>query len=188
MTRCGCSINRSNSTQILLRPTACPRGVTHCETGMAGGGPRQGDCRNCSAGSTGGGAGQGRRGRAQHGWVRPGAGGGRGRRWSGLHRASSYPQSESGRGMARERLGLYLGNPEVAIECAMHAICLSPFGPFTIFAYIAIGAGHMFAGRYDEATSWAQKGLLQRPNSAGAARWLRPAMPSLASSIRCTRP
>jgi hypothetical protein len=28
----------------------------------------------------------------------------------------------------------------------------------------------MFAGRYDEATSWAEKGLSQQPNSGGAAR------------------
>jgi TolB-like protein len=67
-------------------------------------------------------------------------------------------------------VNLYLGKPEFAIERATHAIRLSPLGPFTVFAYIAIGAGHMFAGRYDEATSWAEKGLLQQPNSGGAAR------------------
>jgi len=33
-----------------------------------------------------------------------------------------------------------------------------------------ICAAHFFAGRYDEASSWAEKGLRERPNWAGAAR------------------
>jgi hypothetical protein len=33
-----------------------------------------------------------------------------------------------------------------------------------------IGGGHFMAGRYDDASSWAEKGLLQQPNSAAAAR------------------
>jgi adenylate cyclase len=63
-----------------------------------------------------------------------------------------------------------LGNPEVAIERATRAIRLSPLDPLTSLAFTQIGAGHFMAGRYDEASSWAEKGLLQQPNSAAAAR------------------
>jgi len=66
-------------------------------------------------------------------------------------------------------LNLYLGEPEVAIKCATRAIRLSPVDPFTSLAYTHIGAGHFYAGRYDEASSWAEKGLRQQTN-AGAAR------------------
>src|SRR5262249_10160809 len=37
-------------------------------------------------------------------------------------------------------------------------------------AYSLIGVAHALAGRYDEASLWAEKGLLQQPNSAAAAR------------------
>jgi tetratricopeptide (TPR) repeat protein len=55
-------------------------------------------------------------------------------------------------------------------ERATRAIRLSPLDPFTSLAFALIGAGHFHAGRYDEASSWAEKGLLQQPNHAGAAR------------------
>jgi TolB-like protein len=64
----------------------------------------------------------------------------------------------------------WLGKPEVQIERATRALRLSPLDPFTLPASTLIGAGHFFAGRYDEASSWAEKGLLQQPNSAAAAR------------------
>jgi tetratricopeptide (TPR) repeat protein len=67
-------------------------------------------------------------------------------------------------------VNIYLGNPEVAIERAMRAVRLSPLDPFTFLAFSQIGAGHFYAGRYDEASSWAEKGLRQQPNSAGTAR------------------
>jgi len=63
----------------------------------------------------------------------------------------------------------WLGEPEVAIERATRAVRLSPLDPLTFFAHSTIGAGHFFAGRYDEASSWAEKGLRQA-NWAGAAR------------------
>jgi hypothetical protein len=37
-------------------------------------------------------------------------------------------------------------------------------------AFSMIGASHLLVGRYDEASSWAEKGLWQQPNNAGAAR------------------
>jgi tetratricopeptide (TPR) repeat protein len=62
-----------------------------------------------------------------------------------------------------------LGEHEVAIERAKRAIRLSPLDPFTFLAYGVIGGAHMFAGRYDEASSWADKGLRQA-SWAGVAR------------------
>jgi TolB-like protein/Tfp pilus assembly protein PilF len=67
-------------------------------------------------------------------------------------------------------VNLYLGKPEVAIERATRALYLSPLDPLTSLAHSLIGAGHMHAGRYDEACSWAEKGLRTQSNYAGAAR------------------
>jgi tetratricopeptide (TPR) repeat protein len=67
-------------------------------------------------------------------------------------------------------INVYLGEPEVAIERATRAIRLSPLDPFTFLAHTIIGSGHFFAGRYDEASSWADRALRQQPNWAGAAR------------------
>jgi adenylate cyclase len=62
-----------------------------------------------------------------------------------------------------------LGKHEIAIERAERAIRLSPLDPFTFLAYGVIGGAHMLAGRYDEASSWADKGLRQA-NWAGVVR------------------
>jgi len=68
------------------------------------------------------------------------------------------------------RVNIYLGQPEVGIERARRAMRLSPLDPFASLAFTLIGAGHLYAGRYDEASAWAEKGLLEQPNSAAAAR------------------
>src|SRR6266849_6233647 len=68
------------------------------------------------------------------------------------------------------RVNIYLGQPEVTIERATRAIRLSPLDPFTFLAFTLIGAGHFYAGRYDEASSWAEKALREQTNWAGAAR------------------
>jgi TolB-like protein len=65
---------------------------------------------------------------------------------------------------------MFLGQPDVTVEHAARAIRLSPLDPFSFLAYAIVGAGHFFACRYDEASSWAEKGLRERPNWAGAAR------------------
>ncbi len=64
----------------------------------------------------------------------------------------------------------WLGNPRVTIERASRAIRLSPLDPFTSLAFALIGGGHFYAGCNEEASSWAETGLLQQPNSAAAAR------------------
>ena len=67
-------------------------------------------------------------------------------------------------------VNVWLGKPEVVIERATRAIRLIPLDPFASLAYALIGWGHFTAGRYDDASSWADKGLLLQTNSAGAAR------------------
>jgi TolB-like protein len=65
---------------------------------------------------------------------------------------------------------LFLGEPDVTVEHAARAMRLSPLDPFTFLASSVVGGGHFFAGRYDEASWWAEKGLRERPNWANAAR------------------
>ena len=64
----------------------------------------------------------------------------------------------------------YLGQPEDAIERVGRAMRLSPFDPFNFLAQGAIAVSHFIAGRYDEASSWAQKAVREQPNFAPALR------------------
>ena len=47
---------------------------------------------------------------------------------------------------------------------------LSPLDPMTYFASTGMALSHAFAGRYDEAISWATKALHEQPNWATALR------------------
>jgi TolB-like protein len=67
-------------------------------------------------------------------------------------------------------VNILLGKPEVAIERTTRAIRLSPLDPFTFPVSTQIAASHFFAGRYDEASSWAEKALREQANWANAAR------------------
>ena len=58
---------------------------------------------------------------------------------------------------------IYLGEPEVAIEHLAHAMRLSPLDPLTFVAQMAIAFAHFFAGRYDDASLWAEKALALSP-------------------------
>ena len=58
---------------------------------------------------------------------------------------------------------IYLGEPEAAIEHLAHAMRLSPLDPLTFVAQMAIAFAHFFAGRYDDASSWAEKALATSP-------------------------
>ena len=48
---------------------------------------------------------------------------------------------------------------------------LSPLDPFAYYACVGMGAAHLFAGRYDEAVSWARKASQEQPNSATSWRF-----------------
>ena len=58
---------------------------------------------------------------------------------------------------------VWSGEPEVAIDHMMRAMHLSPLDPLLWSMQTAVGFAHLFAGRYDEARSWAAKSLLE-PN------------------------
>src|SRR5262249_939784 len=67
-------------------------------------------------------------------------------------------------------LRAYVGEHADAIERFERAIRLSPFDPLANHFYTGIGLAHLFAGRYDEAASWARRAALENPDWASTAR------------------
>jgi TolB-like protein/tetratricopeptide (TPR) repeat protein len=67
-------------------------------------------------------------------------------------------------------LRAFLGEPEVAIKHLERGMRLSPLDPFVFRAYAGLSCAHLLAGRYEEAASWADKALHQRPNLLVAIR------------------
>jgi tetratricopeptide (TPR) repeat protein len=67
-------------------------------------------------------------------------------------------------------LKVSLGEPESAIKHSAHGMRLSPFDPNLARTQTAIATAHLFAGRYDEAWSWAEKALVQQPSYTAALR------------------
>jgi TolB-like protein/Tfp pilus assembly protein PilF len=65
---------------------------------------------------------------------------------------------------------VWLGEPDVAIEHVERAMRLSPFDPIRFRMQGAIALAHLIAGRYDEASSWAERALRENPNLRQAAR------------------
>src|SRR5262249_33871210 len=62
------------------------------------------------------------------------------------------------------------GEPEVALQYLNHAMRLSPVDPLMYNMYTGTGLAHFLAGRYDEASSWAERALLDNPNFYPALR------------------
>jgi TolB-like protein/class 3 adenylate cyclase len=58
---------------------------------------------------------------------------------------------------------VFLGEPEVALECEARAMRLSPQDPRTYTMQAATAAAHFFAGRYAEASSWAETAIQAQP-------------------------
>jgi TolB-like protein len=65
---------------------------------------------------------------------------------------------------------IYLREPDAAIEHFAHAMRLSPLDPLLYGMQQGIAAAHFLAGRYDEASSWAEKVLRENPNRPSALR------------------
>jgi tetratricopeptide (TPR) repeat protein len=65
---------------------------------------------------------------------------------------------------------LWLGEPDRAIEHFAQAIRLSPLAPGLFFMQQGTAHAHFWAGRYDEALSWAKLALREQPDSHGALR------------------
>ena len=66
----------------------------------------------------------------------------------------------------------FLGDPEGAIAQLTHAIQLSPLDPHGFRAKGGIAFAHFLAGRYEEAITWAEVALRQRPTYQAAIREL----------------
>jgi tetratricopeptide (TPR) repeat protein len=64
----------------------------------------------------------------------------------------------------------YLGEPDLAIEHLARAMRLSPLDTQTARLQSATAFAHFLAGRYDEASSWAQTALQVRPSYPTAIR------------------
>jgi TolB-like protein/tetratricopeptide (TPR) repeat protein len=67
-------------------------------------------------------------------------------------------------------LRAFLGEPEIAIKHLEHGMRLSPLDPFVFRAYAGLACAHLLAGRYEEASLWADKALQRRPNLLVATR------------------
>jgi hypothetical protein len=59
---------------------------------------------------------------------------------------------------------VWLGEPEVAIEREARAMRLSPQDPHLFHMQTATAAAHLFAGRYAESLSWAEKSMREQRN------------------------
>ena len=66
----------------------------------------------------------------------------------------------------------FLGDPEGAIIQLTHAIQLSPLDPHGFRARGGIAFAHFLAGRYEEAITWAEAALRQRPTYQASIREL----------------
>jgi adenylate cyclase len=66
----------------------------------------------------------------------------------------------------------FLGDPDAAITHLMNAMRLSPLDPLSFRAEGGIAFAHFLAGRYNEAITWAEAALRQRPNYLAALREL----------------
>jgi adenylate cyclase len=63
---------------------------------------------------------------------------------------------------------VFIGEPDLAIAHLERAVRLSPLDPLIFIVQNGIVLSHFFAGRYDEALSWAGKALRQNPSYAAA--------------------
>ena len=65
---------------------------------------------------------------------------------------------------------IFLGEPDMAIDHFKQAMRLSPFDPLIGRMRAATALALFFAGRYGEASSWAERALRERPNDLSALR------------------
>jgi adenylate cyclase len=64
----------------------------------------------------------------------------------------------------------WLGDAAVSLQHTAHAMRLSPLDPKMPAMWAAMATAHFVAGRYDEASSWAEKALRDDPDHGPAAR------------------
>jgi tetratricopeptide (TPR) repeat protein len=63
---------------------------------------------------------------------------------------------------------MFLGEPDVAVEHLVRAIRLSPLDPRLGLMETAMAFAHFFAGRHDEASSWADRAVRDAPDFVAA--------------------
>jgi tetratricopeptide (TPR) repeat protein len=61
-------------------------------------------------------------------------------------------------------VSVYRGEPDEAIGRLARAVRLSPLDPLTFVAQTAYAMAYFFGGHYDEALSWAEKVVWDKPN------------------------
>jgi tetratricopeptide (TPR) repeat protein len=66
----------------------------------------------------------------------------------------------------------YSGKPQAAIAHFRRALSLDPPSAAKANSFIGIGSAHFDAGRYDAATTWMRRALLEQPNALWANRTL----------------
>jgi tetratricopeptide (TPR) repeat protein len=59
---------------------------------------------------------------------------------------------------------VWLGEPEAAIERVGRALRLNPNDPHSYSMHLAMAEAHLLACRYDEAASWAQMAVQEKPD------------------------
>src|SRR5262249_30336675 len=66
----------------------------------------------------------------------------------------------------RERVGAHLswGGAGRRYRALRASHTVEPLDPLAYYAYVGMGFAHLFAGRYDEAASWARKAIHEQPN------------------------
>jgi TolB-like protein len=85
-------------------------------------------------------------------------------------------------GLAR----VHLGDPETAIAHLAHVMRLSPLDPIIFMMEYGMAIAHFIAGRTDEATSWAERALREKPNCHPALR-VAAASHAFAGRLDCAR-
>ena len=61
-------------------------------------------------------------------------------------------------------VSVYRGEPDEAVKSLASAVRLSPLDPLTFVAQTAYAMAYFFAGNYEEALSWAEKVVRDKPN------------------------
>ena len=61
-------------------------------------------------------------------------------------------------------LRFYRGETDLAIEHLARGMRLSPLDPTQYQMHVGTGFAHLLAGRFDEASSWAEKALREEPD------------------------
>jgi tetratricopeptide (TPR) repeat protein len=67
-------------------------------------------------------------------------------------------------------INVFLGEHELAIKHIARSMRLSPLDPEIFNAHMAMGLAHLCLGRHDEASSWAEKAVREKPDHSAVLR------------------